>query len=215
MEASEILRIARTDDAPEGWIVLPLRRDKVALAILGWTGAALLGAALFALFFWMVWPNNFENGVGALIFSLILLAFPTFILLGSLWTILGEVRRLRAADQHMIVITPTDYVKQQGKAIDHVPLSQIEYVTVRTRPRRAEPSEDVGFSMATMGRMLFGGFGRRQLKSPPSLAFVDARTERTVVVATDDSYADLEHLGEALTTYVEDCRANQSPTTRI
>jgi hypothetical protein len=210
VEASEILQIARTDDVPDDWIVLPLRRDKVTLAIVGWTGAAFVGAALFALFFWMVWPDNFRMGWGPLVFAIFLLAIPAFIFLGSLWTVAGEANRLRTADQHIIVITPTDYVKQQGRRIDHVPLSQIAFVTVRAQPRRADPSEDMAPSIAIVGRMLFGGFGRRQLKSPPSLAFVDARTDRTVVVATDNSYADLVHLGEALETYVQNCRASES-----
>jgi len=213
MEASEILRLARTEDPPEDWIILPLRRDKVALAIIGWTGAALLGVALFALFFWMVWPDNFGHGVGLLVFALFLLAIPTFVIVGSLWTTASELSRLLRANEHMIVITPTDYVKQHGRRIDHVPLSQVEHVTVRSQPRRADPSEDMDSSIVNAGRMLFGGFGRRTLKSPPSLAFLDARTQRTVIVTTDDSYANMVDLGEALTVYVENCRSGQSSTT--
>lgn len=214
MEAAEILRIAQTDDAPQDWIIVPLHRNKVLFSVISWSGAAIFGAALFALFFWMVWPNNFQNGWGPTIFSVILLAVPIFILVGSLWTVVVELGRLRTAREQVIIITPTDFVKQAGKHITHVPLSQVEHITVRVAPKRPDPAIEMSSATTQMGRMLFGGRSRSRLKAPPSLAFIDARTNKKVVVATDDSFADLGDLGDVLLSYVDTYRSSESSRAR-
>ncbi len=64
MEAAEILSTARSSDAPSNWVILPLQRRQVGMAILGWIVGAILGLTLFIALFLATWPENFEHGAG-------------------------------------------------------------------------------------------------------------------------------------------------------
>src|SRR5258708_8864104 len=143
MESGEIIDQARVgDEAPHGWIVLPLLRNKVTIAIAGWIIGAIIGLGLFALMASVMIPNNFQNGPPAAIFSSILLGVVLFIGIGSIWAAIGDIGRLRNADKYLIVITPEDFVKQEGKKIIHVPLRNVRHVTAPggTPPDRPAPS---------------------------------------------------------------------------
>ncbi len=185
MESAEILDQARVgDEAPHGWIVLPLLRNKVATAIAGWIIGAIIGLGLFALMASVMIPNNFQNGPAPAIFSAILLGVVLFIGVGSIWATIADIGRLRNAEKYLIVITPEDFVKQEGKKIIHVPLRYV-----------------VGF--------LFGrGFiptvsrqRRKRMRTPTTLAFLDARTDTEVVVATDASFGDTFMIAALLKQY--------------
>ena len=205
MEAAEILEQVRAgDEAPHGWIVLPLLRNKVAIAIAGWITGAIIGLGLFALMASIMIPNNFQSGPAAAIFSTILLGVVLFIGIGSIWAAIADAGRLRNADKYLIVITPEDFVKQEGKKIIRVPLRYVRYVTARgvPPPDRTAPS---GGAMSEVPRpgdnfvgFLFGrGFiptvsrqRRKRMRTPTTLAFLDTRTDTEVVVATDASFGD-------------------------
>src|SRR5258708_29789086 len=107
MESAEILDLARVgDEAPHGWVVLPLLRNKVATAIAGWIIGAIIGLGLFALMASVMIPNNFQNGPAPAIFSAILLGVVLFIGVGSIWATIAVIGRLRNAEKYLIVIPP-------------------------------------------------------------------------------------------------------------
>lgn len=205
MEAGEILAQAKArNEATDNWIILPLIRSKVATGIVGWTLGILLGLGLFLLVSLATIPHNYQIGVGAAIFTTALLLVLLFIGLGSTWSLIMDVRRFINADNYMIVITPEDFLKQEGEKIILVPLTDVRHVTARgTPPPDRTPSS--GSAMNEIPRagdnVLGFVFGRgmvpsgmnqrrKRMRTPTTLAFVDTRTDCEIVVATDSSYGD-------------------------
>ena len=205
VEAAEILIQTQTsNEAPHGWIVLPLLRSKVRLGIVGWAFGMLLGLGLFSGMASTVIPYNYQLGPVAAIFTTLLLGMLLFIGVGSLWALIADVRRLREADKHVIIITPEDFVKQEGNKIIHVPLVNIRHVTARgTPPPDRTPSREsqirqvpgagensIGFFLGR-GLMPSGTRWRRgRMRTPTSLAFIDTRTDSEVIVVTDGAHGD-------------------------
>src|ERR1700694_2137763 len=130
MEAAEILERARAsgEEPPPGWLVLPLLKNKLTTGILGWAVGSIIGFGLFAFIASATIPYNYQHGFATGCFSAILLGVALFIGLGSLWALASDVRRLQRADRYLIVITPDEFVKQEGNNIVHVPLSCVRYV---------------------------------------------------------------------------------------
>lgn len=205
MEAEEILGQARAGaDHPQSWIVLPLLRKKVIMGILGWAASVLMGFGLFLVVASVVIPSNYEQGIPAALFTTLLLAILLFIGTGSLITLVADMTRLRNAAYHLIVITPNDFVKQEGKKIIHVPLVYVRYVTARGTPppdrstRNNRGLEDIPGAGENTTGFLFGRglmpsgqrWRRKRMRTPTSLAFLDTRTEREVTVTTDNVYGD-------------------------
>jgi hypothetical protein len=205
VNAEEILEKARSSTTlPHGWVVFPLSRTKVILGILGWCFGILLGLGLFAMAAFAVIPSNFQHDNVLTVFTVLLLAVFLFIGLGSLWMLIQDVRRLMDAEKHLIVITPEDFVKQEGRQIIKVPILHVRYVTARGTPPpdRTVPKEPMISHLPSMGERfgsLFLGQAvtrdgarshRRLRRTPTSLAFVDTRTEDEVVVVTDGAYGD-------------------------
>lgn len=205
MNAEEILEQARVSATPpHGWVVLPLSRIKVVLGIVGWFLGILLGLGLFTVAALTVIPSNFQHGPGIAMFTILLFAVLLFIGLGSIWQLVQDVLRLLNAEKHMIVITPENFVKQEGSKIITVPLMYVRHVTARGTPPpdRTVPKEPVMTQLPSMGERfgsLFMGQAvtregarthRRRRRVPTSLAFVDSRTDDEVVVVNDGSYGD-------------------------
>ncbi len=206
MDAREILVQARANvKGSDGWAVFPLLRRQVLGGLAGWIFGALLGSGLLAMIVPAVIPYNYERGVAPIIFTTLLLAIIGFIAVGSVILLIVDVYRLIHADEHMIVITDEDFVKQEGKKIIHVPLADVRHVTPRGRApidRSAETEQvDVkqipGVGESTMG--FFFGRGmtlsgmrwrRKRMRTPTSLAFIDARTNSEVTVVNDQTYGD-------------------------
>jgi len=215
MEAAEILERTRTgEETPAGWIVLPLLTRKVAMAVVGWAFGIIIGFGLLGLIGSIVIPYNYEQGVFAGCFTTFLLGITLFIGVGSLWALIADIRRLRQADKYLIVITPEDFVKQQGDKIVHVPLTYVRHVTARGVPppdrsvNRNALSEipRAGENMAgfMFGRAFFpSGMRqrRKRMRTPTTLAFLDARTDNEVVIATDNSYGDTFEIAAYLKQY--------------
>ena len=216
MEAAEILSTARSDSAPHNWVILPLRRNQVGLAILGWAVGTILGLALFAGLFLATWPDNFEHGAGGIIITSVFLALLAFTGVGSLWLMVKDTLRLFRANESIIVITPHAYCKQDGKRIDLVPLEEVGYLT--TKGARAPGShsswaryEEQQSSYTPQDRQLSAGgnirqmFGwrRRNPRGPTSVAFVDLRTDKKILVTNDSSYGHPYEVGQTLQTFVE------------
>ena len=205
MEADEILTRARSSpETLHGWIILPISRRNLAMAILGWTFGMVLGLGLFAAVASIVIPTNFQRGIAAAIITSILLAMLLFIGLGSLWTLITDIGRWRHADKHIIIITPEDFVKQEGDKIIHVPLVNVRHVTARgkapvdrTVPEGSQLGEIPRASENVAGFLFGRGLipsgartRRRRMRTPTSLAFIDTRTDSEVTVVTDEVYGD-------------------------
>ncbi|HZU67727.1 MAG TPA: hypothetical protein VFA09_10670 [Ktedonobacteraceae bacterium] len=207
MESTEILdRVKTGGDMPHGWIVFPLSRRKVAIGILGWIFGVIVGLGLFAVIAWLTIPHNYQQGAAAIIFTTILLGIMLYVGLGSIWALIMDARRLSQADKHVIVITPEDFVKQDGSRIIHVPLMYVRHVTARggrpPQPERTTTSNPIrempGFG-EQLGSMFFGrrnvatgseGARRKRMRTPTTLAFVDDRNQSEVIVVTDAAYGD-------------------------
>lgn len=205
MNVEEILETAKTHATPPyGWVVLPLSRTKVMLGIAGWFCGIVLGLGLFVITLLAVVPSNFQHGIAVAIFTVLLLTMFIFIGLGSIWMLIQDVRRLLEAEKHIIVITPQDFVKQEGKKIITVPLMNIRYVTARGTPPpdRTVPKGPVIAQLPTMGERLGGLFlgqaatregartHRRSRRTPTTLAFIDTRTDNEIIVVNDSAYGD-------------------------
>jgi hypothetical protein len=216
MEAEEILTRAKAGpEVPNGWVVLPLLRDKVVLGIVGWAFGIIIGLGLLALVVPIVIPYNYEHGVVAGIFTTLLLGVLLFIGLGSVWTLIVDVDRLRNANRYLIVLTPEDFVKQEKDKITHVPLTFVHYVTARgmpppertpTRGNTVREIPGVGENVASffIGRGLVPSgqrWLRRRRRTPTSLAFIDTRTDEEAIVVTDGSFGDPFMIGALLKRY--------------
>jgi hypothetical protein len=203
-ESMDILSRAKTEaDVPNSWAVFPLKRNKVKLGIVGWIVGILVGAGLFTAFAFVAIPTNFHTVFGT-IFSLFFLAVLAFVALGSAWAAFSDIRRLLDADRHIIVITPEDFVKQEGGKITHVPLFYVQHVTARGTPppERTTSAAQEDTQVPSLGEGITGLFvgrrftpaGQRRMRkrkrTPTTLAFVDARTDSEVIAVTDGAYGD-------------------------
>ena len=222
MQAEEILTKARTeDDLPGGWIVFPLLRNKVIVSMAGWLFGILLGFFLFILVVPIVIPSNYQHGFLPALFTTLLLGIFLFIGLGSLWSLITDVWRLQHAERYLMVLTPDDFVKQEGNKIMHVPCVNIRHVTARGTPPpdRTPPTgstvdqvSGVGENAASLlfGRRVAGALGsrseggssrRKGRRTPTTLAFVDTRTDCEVIVANDKSFGDTFYIAALLKEY--------------
>jgi hypothetical protein len=215
MEAQEILTRARTEsELPGGWIVFSLQPQKVMLGLAGWLFGIVAGLGLFALIASVVIPANYQRGTLAAVVTTILLAVLLFVGLGSAWTFAMDVRRLREAHKHIIVITPQDFVKQEGNKITHVPLSHVRHVTARGQAPAEKLAEEAKESTGprpvenTLGFLLGRGLipmagqsRRKKMRTPESLAFIDGRVDREIVVISDKAYGDPHAIADVLKEY--------------
>jgi hypothetical protein len=222
-QALEILSAARAGSAPSNWVILPLRREQVLRTMLEWGIGILLGLGLFIGLFLATWPENFINGVTGAIITGLMLAVLGFLGFGSLWLFITDARRLLRANRSIVVITPDVYCKQEGDKIDLVPLEEIAHITVRgtqaptshsswatynaPASSRIDPEDRQIPNSFGLGRMVLGSASARDRsknrRGPTSVAFVDLRTDKQIVVTNDHSYAHPYELGETLRSYVE------------
>lgn len=233
MDASEILHQVRSGpQAPHDWVVMPLLRSKLLLGMLGWGLGIIMGLGLFSVLANIVIPYNYQHGAFAAIFSTILLGIFLFIGLGSLWSLIVDVQRLRNLDKHIIIITPDAFVKQEGAKVIHVPLMYVRHVTARGVAPPQHINADSDRRTNSTNRMnredplmhsagdnfigFFAGRGftnsgmrwrRKRMRTPTSLAFVDSRNDREITVVTDDAYGDPFMIAALLKEY---CRTAQS-----
>ncbi|HLI89023.1 MAG TPA: hypothetical protein VKV37_10080 [Ktedonobacteraceae bacterium] len=205
MEAEEILERARAgNEIPDDWLVFPILRNKLIVGMIGWIFGIIVGLGLFVVIANIVIPVNYQHGVFAAVITTIILGVCLFIGLGSIWTFITDLLRLRHMDRHLIVVTPEDFVKQEGKKIIHVPLINIRHVTARgvPPPDRDPSGQDNVRQVPGVGEnaaAFFFGRGfvpsgsrwrRKRMRTPTSLAFIDTRTNREVTVVNDSAYGD-------------------------
>ncbi|HCI79252.1 MAG TPA: hypothetical protein DHW02_06155 [Ktedonobacter sp.] len=220
MQAEEILTTAKAnvnEDLPHGWVVLPLLRQKLILAMVWWVIGMILGFVIFSFVASVAIPYNYTHGPGLAIFSTLVLAVALFVGLGSLFVLITDIRRLQEAKEHVIVLTPDDIVKQEGKKVTHVPLLDVLNVTARGTPPpdrkitdepaiRQVPGSSENMLGFVVGRGAVGrGFQyrRSRMRTPTTLAFIDARTNKEVVILNDGVYGDPFTIAELLRQYVD------------
>lgn len=207
MQAEEILKQAQSgDELPHGWIIFPLLRNKVMLAMVGWASGILIGLGLFAMVATVVIPYNYQHGFALALLATVLLGLFLFVGVGSLWALVMDARRLASSDRYIIVLTPEDFVKQEGDRIIHVPCMNIRHVTARGTPPpdRTTSNENQVRQVSSLGENVMGFFvghglvgarsgsrpRRRGRRTPTTLAFVDTRTDQEVIVTNDSSFGD-------------------------
>ena len=212
MQAEEILMQVKTGTGKQGWVVFPLLRDKLMWAIAGWVFGIFIGLFLLAVLVPIVVPYNYERGIFSIIFTSVLLGVLVAVVVGSAALLVVDIRRLLHANEHMIVITYEDFVKQEGDKIIQVPLSHVRHVT----PRGRSPLEQSALKMedeetrSTRGNIfgsLLGRKGsstrtrRRRMRAPTSLAFLDARNNTEVIVVSDEYFGDPFAIANVLKDY--------------
>ncbi len=223
MEATEILTKARFGgELPDGWVALPLLRNKVKLGILGWTCGVIIGFGFFVVMLPLMIPHNFLYGPIPALISTLLLAMMLFIGIGSIWQIIVDTRRLLKADKYMIVLTPDAFVMQDGEKIINVPLMYIRHVTARgiAPPDHTPPQGAVISNMPhvsdNLSGFLFGrGFiptvsrwrARRRAKHTPStLGFIDSRNNSEIIIKDYNLYGDPKTIAKLMQDYTSSVR---------
>jgi hypothetical protein len=218
MESVQIMaQVSSEESIPGDWLVFPLQRQKVLVGILGWIFGAVVGGLMFALMAPIMIPHNYFSGVFSAVLSTLVLGIVLYVCLGSIWALITDLLRLREAEKHVIIITPEDFLMRDGKKVIHVPLEYVKYVTARGTPpvdrsaeAAAEDARPIGIGEGLTGLFIGrraasgarkGGFGRRRMRTPTTLAFVDSRTDKEVIVVTDKAFGDPFFIGENLKAY--------------
>lgn len=205
LDAQQILDTARSATHPADWFVWPLRRDRARRAVLEAAGTALFGFIVLIPLFLATVPGNFQRGVGSAFVTSVLLLLVGAVAFGGLWLLVVDLLRLARADQYLLVMTPTDYVKAEPGRVTHVPMASVGYVTLKgvkgASPPSPAPQPPAPTRVGPLGSLGNLGTFRRQPGRAPTLAFLDLRTDREVVVGTDNSFDELGVLHEILSSY--------------
>lgn len=217
MESVQILaQTSSQEGVPQDWLVFSLIRSKVFFGILGWIFGTLAGGLLFIFMAPIMIPHNYLNGIASAIITTLILLIVLFICLGSLWSLIVDALRLSHADKHVIILTPDDFVKQEGKKIIHVPMDEVKHVTVRGPApvdrslESARQDAQVGGAAENIASLFVGrrvaesprrGVKKKRMRTPVSLAFIDGRTETEVRVLADSSYGDPYYIAAHLKEY--------------
>ena len=205
MDAQQVLATARSGEAPPNWMIWPLRRNYVRLAALKWAALSVAGFALFIPALLTTIPANFTQGDnGKAVFSAILLAVLGFVAVGSLGLMIYDIWRLAHEKDFLLVMTPDDYVKAEPGKVTHVPMDAVSYVTLRGVKIPADHGVTTDQLYREMPRGMLPRFmmanpqARNRSRGAPSLAFLDDRTKKEVIVGTDDSFDSLIALEQML-----------------
>lgn len=200
MEVDAVLQQVRSGNAPTNWNVWPLRRNIVLRSALGWTFVGVVGLAFLVIVAVATIPGNFMlNGVSFALTGmlLIVLAIMGF---GGVGIAIFDFWRLRHADEYLLVMTPQDFIKAEPRRVTHVPMTHVSYVTLRGVKHPVERDLEAQRNGLTLASHMLGtwvgNFGKPRVA--PSLAFVDSRTDREVVVSSDKSFDELIALEEVL-----------------
>jgi len=203
---------AREDVVPAGWYVWPLRRGSVLFSALKWGALALIGFGLFIPALVAMVPSNFDGDAVKGVLSSAILVILGAVAFGASGVALHDLWRALRANDYLLVMTPDHYVKFTPGGAIHVPMSEIAYVTMRgvrlPEPAADAPQPDIWNSMSAVNGMFFRGgatidnlMRRNYRRAPASLAFLDLRHRREVIVATDDAFDALPILEQVLRDY--------------
>jgi hypothetical protein len=208
MDAQQVLALARAGNVPRDWYVWPLRRDRVRRAALGWGGIAAFGFVLLVPLALVTVPDNFRHGMGLIAATLVLLALVGGVAFGGASLLAADLLRLIRHGAYLLVITPECYLKVEPRRTTFVPMTAVAYVTLKGVKLSSTPRDPATEPATARSGAAAGFFGagfrpgyRREINRAPSLAFLDLRTNREVIVATDDTFEELPILSEILNLY--------------
>ncbi|MGZ3639538.1 MAG: hypothetical protein ACXWQR_24365 [Ktedonobacterales bacterium] len=212
MDAEAVLATARSGNVPSSWFVWPLRRDYVLRSALGWSVAALFGFLLFIPACIATLPILPQRGVAGIIFTIFLLLVLGALAFGGAGIAIYDLYRLRHAEDYFIVLTPDVFIKAEPRKVIEVPLEYVGDITMRgvKTPDEERETSTALMRSGILGNMFGTGRSRKEPGNYPSLAFVDQRTEKVVVVSTDQSFESLIALEQILSDTV---RAKQRQRT--
>jgi hypothetical protein len=193
MEADAVLRRARSGDVPADWNVWPLRRGVVVRSAIGWSFVGIVGLFMLAVVGALTIPDNFTHGGVGIVLTGILLIVLAVVGFGGIGIAAYDVWRIAHTRDYLLVMTPTDYVKAEPRKTTHVPMEHIAHVTLRGVKLPVESDLAMMSTNRTASSRLLGNLlvNWRQPKQPPSLAFVDTRTDQEVIVCTDNSFDEI------------------------
>jgi len=206
-----LLHTARADTVPAGWYVWPLRRLGVLLMALKWLALAVVGFALFIPAVLAMIPANYDGNLVKGMLSSVILVILGAVAFGALGLAAHDFWRAALASAYLLVMTPDHYVKFAPGKVTHVPMSEVAYVTMRgvrlPGPVATAPQSDGWSGAMAFNGMFFRGVSiddlmrRNYRRAPASLAFMDLRNRREVIVATDDAFDALPILEQILQDY--------------
>ncbi len=199
MDVQAIIARARSENVPANWNVWPLRRETVTRDLWSWALIAAFGLLLFIFGVRAMVPDNFDGQAGKEIISVIFLSVVGCMAFGALYLLLVDVQRLRLWGAYLLIMTPDDFVKVEPRRITHVPMDQIDSITlkgVRTE-QEAATEEASRFLTGRVMRVVI-----RKPKESPLLAFRDLRTNGEVIVSRDNSFDELPALAYVLDLHV-------------
>lgn len=200
-----IIERARSGDPPSNWNVWPLRRDIVGRDVWTWAGIAAFGLLLFFPAAHIMIPDNFRGDAVKAFISAVFLGVLGFMAFGALYLFITDFKRLRLWGEYLLIMTPDDYIKLEPGRVTHVPMDQIDSITLKGVQPLPDPvvtgETFAGIDRSVLNRVL--GVFRRQPKVSPSLAFRDMRTDAEVVVSLDNSFDELPVLDEVLRLHVD------------
>jgi hypothetical protein len=203
MDAQAILSTVRSGDIPHDWNVWPLRVERVRRGLFGWLAMGAFGFLLLIPAIIVTVPANFRGSVFGTIVTLLLLAMLAAIAFGGVGVAIYDIWRIQHADEFYIIMTPDAFLKVTPSEMVLVPMDNVQYVTLRgVRTNQQQSSSDLR-TLGSGGGIRIAPYIRpRQPRTSPTLAFVDSRDERTVMVATDDSFESLYVLEQLLNDHV-------------
>ena len=209
MDAQAILATARSGNAPGTWVVWRLRRDYMRNSILKWLAVCIVGFLLFIPATLSIIPGILALRGFAFVFSGIILLALASLAFGALGIVVYDTWRLLHADDYWLVVTPDEYVKYTpGGKVTQVPLQSIESITLKGVKAPIETAETpfdgtaVGLNPLMRGTISSARY-RRQRAGSASLAFIDTRTGREVLVASDASFDNLAGIEYVLSMQVD------------
>lgn len=200
MDAQAVLTTARSGDVPSSWFVWPLRRDYVLRSAFAWAGAALLGLVLFIPACISALPTFPHRTTGGIIFTSVILLVLGALAVGGAGISIYDFYRLKRANDYWLVLTPDEFVKAEPGKVVHVPLEHVGDIIMRgvKLPQDDRESANSLIRSGVLGNVLGTGRLKREPKTPPSLSFLDRRTDKSVVVSTDESFDSLITLEQIL-----------------
>ncbi len=195
MDAQAVLSTVRSGNAPSNWFVWPLRRDYVMREAIKWVFASLFGFVLFIPACLTTLPTLSQRSFLGITVTSVLLLLLGSVAFGGAALAIFDFYRLRHADDYWLVLTPDEFIKAEPRKVIYVPLEYVGDITVRGVKTPEEERESL--AKPTRSYLLRASYTRKP-QSPPSLAFRDLRTDKTVVVSTDQSFENLVLLEQIL-----------------
>lgn len=206
-EAAALLAQARTGVYPPNWYVWPMQSGKVRRGLIRWVIYTVGGFALFVPALFIMIPDNFSGDGNKAVASLVVLILLGTMAFGSLYYLVHDLWRLATAPEHLLLMTPDDFVRSEPRKITHVPMDDIANVTLKGVRNPGSPLYSPQSVRSSATSMLLLPQRRQVSPSPfraPLLTFRDARTNKTIVLTQDDAFDDIRALEEVLSTFVDE-----------